>query len=304
MAIAVIFPGQGTQQSGMAAPWRDHEAWRVVDQAEAALGEPLAPLVLDAPPEQLARTREAQLAVLLTSLVAWEAVRDQVDAPIAFAGHSLGQVTALIAADALPLDEGVRFAARRAELTQAAATRIPAAWPRSSAPRSSRPSRRAGPHPDACWIANDNAPGQVVIAGTPDGVESGSGRAKEIGVKRATPLNVGGAFHTPLMRTAADALPSSSDRPTVGTDGPGWSPTAMPSRTRMATAGGRGWRSTSPSRSAGAPRWRRSPISARRNSSKSATARCSRRWRSAPCPIARSSGVATPDDLPRLTEVP
>ena len=60
--------------------------------------------------------------------------------------------------------------------------------------------------PDGCWIANDNAPGQVVIAGTAEGVETGSVRAKELGVKRATPLNVGGAFHTPLMRTAADAL--------------------------------------------------------------------------------------------------
>src|SRR5260370_34985156 len=60
--------------------------------------------------------------------------------------------------------------------------------------------------PDACWVANDNAPGQVVIAGTPDGVERGATRAKELGVKRATPLNVGGAFHTPLMRTASEAL--------------------------------------------------------------------------------------------------
>ena len=56
MAFAVIFPGQGTQQSGMALPWREHAAWRVVEQAEDALGEPLAPLVLDAPPEALAQT--------------------------------------------------------------------------------------------------------------------------------------------------------------------------------------------------------------------------------------------------------
>ncbi len=78
---AVIFPGQGTQQPGMGVPWRDHAAWSVVERAEAALGEPLADLLLDAPAEQLARTREAQLAVLLTSLVAWEAARDHVAAP-------------------------------------------------------------------------------------------------------------------------------------------------------------------------------------------------------------------------------
>ena len=206
MAFAVIFPGQGTQQSGMAAPWRDHPAWRVVEQAEDALGEPLAPLVLDAPPEALARTREAQLAVLLTSLVAWEAVRDQVDGPVAFAGHSLGQVTALIAADALSLEDGVRFAARRAELTQAAADAHPGRMAALLGSTVEQAEDACTAAPDACWVANDNAPGQVVVAGTPEGVEAASARAKEIGVKRATPLNVGGAFHTPLMLDATAGL--------------------------------------------------------------------------------------------------
>jgi [acyl-carrier-protein] S-malonyltransferase len=206
VGIAVIFPGQGTQSEGMGAPWRDDPAWRVVDRAEAALGEPLSSLILDAPAEQLARTRDAQLAVLLTSLVAWEAVRERIEAPIAFAGHSVGQVTALIASGALPLEEGVQFAARRAELTQAAADTHPgrmAALLGASLEQAEEACRAA---PDACWIANDNAPGQVVIAGTPDGVDAGSAQAKQLGVKRATPLNVGGAFHTPLMRDAAEGL--------------------------------------------------------------------------------------------------
>jgi [acyl-carrier-protein] S-malonyltransferase len=60
--------------------------------------------------------------------------------------------------------------------------------------------------PDGCWVANDNAPGQVVIAGTPDGLAAGSARAQELGIRRVTPLNVGGAFHTPLMADATDAL--------------------------------------------------------------------------------------------------
>ena len=71
--VAIVFPGQGTQTPGMGAPWQDHPAWKIVEQAEGALGEPLRSLVLDAPAEQLARTRDAQLAVLCTSLVAWEA---------------------------------------------------------------------------------------------------------------------------------------------------------------------------------------------------------------------------------------
>jgi [acyl-carrier-protein] S-malonyltransferase len=208
VAIAVIFPGQGTQAPGMGAPWRDHPAFAVVEAAEAAFGEPLADLVLDAPAERLARTREAQLAVLLTSLVIWEAVRERVPDPVAFAGHSLGQVTALIASGALPLDAGVRFAARRAELTQAAADAHPGRMAALLGATIEQADAACEAAPDACWIANDNAPGQVVIAGTPDGVDAGSARAKELGVKRATALNVGGAFHTPLMRDAADALPA------------------------------------------------------------------------------------------------
>lgn len=208
MAIAVIFPGQGTQEPGMGATWTDDPAWVVVERAEHAFGEQLAPLLLDAPADALARTREAQLAVLLTSLVAWEAVREHVPAPIAFAGHSLGQVTALIASGALPLDAGVRFAARRAELTQRAADAHPGRMAALLGATVEQASQACTAAPDACWVANDNAPGQVVIAGTPDGVEAAGARAKELGVKRVTPLNVGGAFHTPLMRDAADALPS------------------------------------------------------------------------------------------------
>jgi [acyl-carrier-protein] S-malonyltransferase len=204
--IAIIFPGQGTQEPGMGAPWRDHPAWAVVDRAEDAFGEPLAHLLLDAPAETLARTREAQLAVLLTSLVAWEAVRDRVPAPVAFAGHSLGQVTALIAAGTLGLDEGVRFAARRAELTQRAADDHPGKMAALLGATIDQAQDACTVAPDACWVANDNAPGQVVIAGTLDGVDAACARAKEIGVKRATPLKVGGAFHTPLMLDAADAL--------------------------------------------------------------------------------------------------
>ena len=303
MGIAVIFPGQGTQATGMGAPWRDHAAWSVVDRADAALGESLSSLILGAPNEQLARTRDAQLAVLLTSLVAWEAVRERIEAPVAFAGHSLGQVTALIASGALPLEEGVQFAARRAELTQAAADIHPgrmAALLGASLEQAEEACRAA---PDGCWIANDNAPGQVVIAGTPDGVDAGSAQAKELGVKRATPLNVGGAFHTPLMRDAAEGLAvelpavplSSPDAPVVSNgdaqpyeDADGW-------RSRLAV------HVTDP------VRWRTSMetisgMGATRclevgNGSMLAT--LAKRI----VPDLPVQGVATPEDLPALTEV-
>jgi [acyl-carrier-protein] S-malonyltransferase len=254
LTVAIVFPGQGTQQPGMGAAWRDHAAWRVVDEAEAAFGEPLAHLVLDAPAEQLARTREAQLAVLLTSLVAWEAVRGEIDQPVAFAGHSLGQVTALIASGALPLAEGVRFAARRAELTQAAADAHPGRMAALLGATLEQAEDACTAAPDACWVANDNAPGQVVIAGTPDGVEAGSARAKELGVKRATPLNVGGAFHTPLMRDASAALPAELEAVKFSI------PVApvVSNHDARAYDDGDGWRSRLPDHVAVPVRWRSS----------------------------------------------
>ena len=304
MRIAVIFPGQGTQSVGMGASWRDHPSWSIVDRAESALGEPLSSLVLDAPAEQLARTRDAQLAVLLTSLVAWDAVHEHVGVPIAFAGHSLGQVTALIAAGALPLEEGVQFAARRAELTQGAADTHPgrmAALLGASLEQAEDACRGA---PDGCWIANDNAPGQVVIAGTPDGIETGSARAKELGVKRATPLNVGGAFHTPLMRTAADAL--AAELPNVPLS-PSGAPVVSNGDAQPYTDAD-GWRSRLAVHVTDPVRWRTSMetlagmgatrcLEVGHGSMLAALAKRT-------VPDVSVSGVATPDDLPALTEVP
>ncbi|MFZ4516268.1 MAG: ACP S-malonyltransferase [Acidimicrobiia bacterium] len=204
--FAVIFPGQGTQAPGMASAWTDHPAWKLVEQAEAALNEPLGTLITTAPESALTRTREAQLAVLLTSLVAWEAARPMLaGAPVCFAGHSLGQVSALIAAGALSIEDGVRFAAMRAEATQKAADTHPG---RMAALIGATPEEAEAvcAAVEGTWIANDNAPGQIVIAGTPEGIEAALAEAKNQGIKRAIPLNVGGAFHTPLMTDATTAL--------------------------------------------------------------------------------------------------
>ncbi len=208
MRVAIVFPGQGTQTPGMGAPWQDHPAWKLVEQAEAALGEPLAPLVLDAPAEQLAphSRRAARGAVHVARRVGSSCGRS-LDDVVAFAGHSLGQVTAL--------DRVGRAGSRRRRAVRRAPRRAHA-----SARPTTHPGRMAAllgatveqaadacaAAPDACWIANDNAPGQVVIAGTPEGLDAAVARAKEIGVRRATTLNVGGAFHTPLMASAADGI--------------------------------------------------------------------------------------------------
>ena len=208
VGVAVMFPGQGSHGAGMGVAWRDQPAWSVVTQAEEALGEPLAPLLLVESADDLARTRDAQLAILITSLVAWEAARDAMPQPVAFAGHSLGQVTALIAAGALTLEAGVRLAARRAELTQGAADRREGRMAALMGADGDQVSEACAAAPGECWLANDNAPGQIVIAGTVSGVERAAKAATEAGVRRVIPLNVGGAFHTPLMQEAADGLSS------------------------------------------------------------------------------------------------
>jgi [acyl-carrier-protein] S-malonyltransferase len=192
----------------LGTPWVDHPAWAIVERAEKATGEALAPLLTTAPAEDLARTREAQLVVFLASLLAWEVAGPALEDAdvVAYAGHSLGQVTALVAAGALAFDDGCRLATRRAAHTQAAADARPGRLAALLGATVEQAQDSCAAAAGECWIANDNAPGQVVIGGTPAGVEAASAKAKELGVKRVMALNVGGAFHTPLMQGAADAF--------------------------------------------------------------------------------------------------
>ena len=231
--VAVIFPGQGAQAPGLGQPWVGTPSWAVVERAEKATGESLAPLLLDAAAEDLARTREAQLVVFLASLLAWDAAEDDIRRNgqiVAFAGHSLGQITALVAAGALPFDDGCRLAARRARHTQDAADDSPGRLVALLGATPEQAEDACTAAPDACWVANDNAPGQVVLGGTPDGVDAASARARELGVRKVIPLAVGGAFHTPLMDLAAARFAADlADAPFADTDVPVWSnPDARP----------------------------------------------------------------------------
>jgi [acyl-carrier-protein] S-malonyltransferase len=203
---AVIFPGQGAATPGAGEAWVDHAAWAVVTEAEAVLDRPLGRLLLEAGNDELSTTRASQLAVLLGSLVAWEALRDTLDEPpVAFAGHSLGQITALIAAGAVDRADGFRLAARRADVSQDSADAHPGRMAALVGTDLEVAAKICGGGADV-WVANDNAPGQVVIAGTPAGLEAAGERARDLGVRRMIPLDVGHAFHTPLLADAAEAL--------------------------------------------------------------------------------------------------
>jgi [acyl-carrier-protein] S-malonyltransferase len=206
VSYAAIFPGQGAATPGAGQPWVDHPAWQIVADAEAATARPLARLLLEADADELSTTGASQLAVLLTSLVAWRAVAGTLgEAPVAFAGHSLGQITALIASGAVAPDDGYRLAARRADLSRLSADARPGRMVALMGTDLDTASEVCRGGRDV-WIANDNAPGQIVIAGTPEGVEAAAERARAAGVRRVMPLDVGHAFHTPLLREAADEL--------------------------------------------------------------------------------------------------
>lgn len=234
MPVGVMFPGQGAQKQGMGAAWRQTPAWEVVERAEGVLKRPLAELLVEKP---LDRTADAQLAVLLCSLMAWETARPGLPDLVGFGGHSLGQITALIAAGTLSFEDGVWLASRRAEVTQAAADRHPGRMAALLGATEEQVEAALAGTGDSCWMANDNAPGQLVIAGTPDGVEAAAEAARGAGVRKIVPLDVDGAFHTPLMAEAREAfvvdLASSSfhevDVPVVSngdarpyTDADGW----------------------------------------------------------------------------------
>ena len=211
MGIAVTFPGQGSQSAGMGSPWLDTPQWTLVTRAEEVLEQDVAPLLLDTNPGRLAHTREAQLAVFLTSLLAWESTKESLDEVTAFAGHSLGQLTALAAAAVLDFDDAVRLVARRGEVTQAAADATGGGMAALLGGDEAQATAACETAQDACWLANDNAPGQVVIAGTESGLETATEAARSLGVRKVVRLDVDGAFHTPLMQPAADALGAALD---------------------------------------------------------------------------------------------
>ena len=204
--LAFTFPGQGSQKPGMGAPWVDHESWELVAEASAISGRDIAHLLLEADAEELRQTRNSQLTTFALSLVVLDAVERVGVSPGAAAGHSLGEYSALTATGALSVEDGVRTVLARAEAMQTAAEDHPgtmAAVLGLDDEDCDVACRRAD---GEVWVANFNAPGQVVIAGSAEGVARASAAAKELGAKKVMPLPVGGAFHTPFMAPARDNL--------------------------------------------------------------------------------------------------
>ncbi len=206
--LAFTFPGQGSQRPGMGRPWVDHESWELVGEASDIAGKDVARLLLDADADELKDTRNAQLTTYVASLMVLDAVERLGIEPSFCAGHSLGEYTALTATGALAFEDGILLVTERAAAMHDAGALSPgtmAAVLGLDDEDVEVACRRAD---SEVWVANFNAPGQVVIAGSPDGVAKATVHAKELGAKKVMPLQVAGAFHTPFMTAARERLRS------------------------------------------------------------------------------------------------
>ena len=202
---AYVFPGQGSQFSGMGKDLYDNSpvAKELFDKADEILGFKISEIMFNGTDEELKQTKVTQPAVFLHSVILAKAMGDNFQ-PDMVAGHSLGELSALTAAGAITFEDGLKRLEQRAlfmdeacRATTGGMASILAGDPAVIA--------------EVCAecgidVANLNCPGQIVISGEKEGVVKACGMLKEKGVKRALPLNVAGAFHSRLMASAGEKL--------------------------------------------------------------------------------------------------
>ena len=204
--LAFTFPGQGSQRPGMGRPWTEHDSWDLVEEASDVSGRDVGRLLLDADAEELKDTRNAQLTTFVSSLMVLDAVERLGVEPSFCAGHSLGEYTALTATGALGFDDGVRLVVERAEAMHEAGQSNPGTMSAILGLDDELVEVACRRADSDVWVANFNAPGQIVIAGSAEGVARAVEIAKELGAKKAMSLPVSGAFHTPFMTPARERL--------------------------------------------------------------------------------------------------
>jgi [acyl-carrier-protein] S-malonyltransferase len=190
----------------MGEAWMEHPSWELVEEASDAARRDVGDLLLKTDSDELKLTHNAQLATFVMSLIVLDAVERVGVEPSIAAGHSLGEYTALTAVGALAYEDGVRLVAERGDAMRVAAEQHPGTMAAILGLEDERVAAACASIDDDVWPANFNARGQVVIAGSASGVAAASDKAKEMGAKRAMPLQVGGAFHTPFMAPARDRL--------------------------------------------------------------------------------------------------
>jgi [acyl-carrier-protein] S-malonyltransferase len=203
---AYIFPGQGAQFPGMGKELyeRSEKAKILFESANKVLGFRITDIMFDGTAEELKQTKVTQPAIYLHSVIS-ALIADDFK-PDMVAGHSLGEFSALVSNKVLSFEDGLKLVSKRAEAMQKACEINPSTMAAILGMEDEKVIAICGGIDEVVVPANYNSPGQLVISGSNEGINIACEKLKEAGAKRALPLQVGGAFHSPLMEPAREEL--------------------------------------------------------------------------------------------------
>jgi [acyl-carrier-protein] S-malonyltransferase len=202
--LVALFPGQGSLSGGAGLEWRASRHWSLVAHISDLSGIDVEELLTTASDDEVVRTDRAQIATFTLSLISYRELLDVGLRPRYLLGHSLGEFSALAASGLLSLEDGARLiSVRGAAMARAAEATSGSMVALMGGEDGARENLSTL---DEVWVANINGTGQIVVSGSEKGLNDLLGRHKELGWRRATPLSVGGAFHSPLMGPAQGEL--------------------------------------------------------------------------------------------------